>query len=139
MQILVSVFSTFLGVFIGAWVNNIFTWRIKGQVEMLDTLADEGWKLMAIYTLTEEHKTKSNNEYKNLLEESFVKIQSKLEILNIEELKHHINMSVKNKAALISNCNKFLDNVQKYRRKITSFGYMLKELYPFKFSNTRFC
>lgn len=153
-----AILTTFIGIFLGAYVNNIFTWKIKDKIEALDCLYKHLsiWnvllnQMIALNSINMDDIPKNDLEIeKNRI---FVKeriswlekytaslgvIDSANAILNkrffeqIEKYKQIFNDLFLNRNS--PNSDDFdqlkggFDDIVLYRQKLTSLCYLIKQL-----------
>lgn len=49
MEIIAAVLGSLVAVFIGAYINNVFTWKIKDKIHAVDKLYSYLWQLDKIF------------------------------------------------------------------------------------------
>ena len=135
-EILLSIITTFIGLFIGMWINNVFTWKIKNKIEALDKLYENLLIMEGVYLnvlgksslegfRTQIHMADKllDNRYDNQINDYVSFMEDEISSQEEEEsIKHH----------KVKKYEIFFDDIIAYRKDLTSFCYMLKELNPFK-------
>ncbi len=137
-QILLAIF----GVLLGAWINNVFTWKIKNKIEYIDHFVKHLLQLNVKYENKESNN--SNNDIgiteaeaifaNQLLNGEFTaKLQEYRRVIRCYS-SNDFTPKEKNDFSLTARSllEDLIKDVLTEREKITSFCYMLKELNPLK-------
>lgn len=125
MKILLPFITLIFGSILGAWINNVFTWRIKEKIEIIDRLRNSIYGLLKIAATN----SKSIDELDNLL----LEIIKDLDLLGEPTLDYNkLTRKFKDKYELFDKLETLLDELKIQRNKIQSFRYMLSELNPLK-------
>lgn len=139
--ILVSLF----GVLLGAWINNIFTWKIKDKIENLDMLSMAVTKIQIFIMRSDDNKT---NQFRNEFIDNIAIFRKSANVLMdfteidviskdvFVKLKNYNNLSKINGNLQLQVIRNQLDNllndldsrIDCTRKIIISFKYMCKEL-----------
>ena len=134
-----EIVSAIIGVIIGAWLNNRIQWKINDIVKNLDDFADVVFIIQFYLLKNLENKKAYQETYVNALA-SFVKIQNivsgEVELDKIAKVTFE-NINCYNKNQLEPNNRKLLEEsldklhicIHNTRREVTTFCYMLKQLY----------
>ncbi len=125
MKILLPFITLIFGSILGGWINNVFTWRIKEKIEIIDRLRNSIYGLLKIAATN----SKSIDELDNLL----LEIIKDLDLLGEPTLDYNkLTRKFKDKYELFDKLETLLDELKIQRNKIQSFRYMLSELNPLK-------
>lgn len=140
-----SILVSLIGLFIGGWINNVFTWKIKDKIENLDMLTESLTKIqLFIIKSSNTNRSREDSLVENIV--IFKKsVNILLEFTTINELAREIFELLKiytktveenNESALSivkTQLNNLLDkldqNTLTTRKTITSFNYMMKQFF----------
>lgn len=127
MKILLPFITLIFGSILGAWINNVFTWRIKEKIEIIDRLRN------SIYGLLKIAGTNSKSIDELELDNLLLEIIKDLDLLGEPTLDYNkLTGKFKDKYELLDKLETLLDELKIRRNKIQSFRYMLSELNPLK-------
>lgn len=143
--ILINIATGLIGVLIGAWINNVFTWKIKNKVEVLDSI-NKDFALLNISIRL--HSKELVDELIKQLKQTNINLMLGAQIIDREKIpeiykygnkiiEEAINKLRNNELPELENFGEFCMYIKKERENITSFCYMLKECNPLKIMCTK--
>ena len=156
---MVTLITAMFSALLGAWVNNIFTWKIKNKIEAADSLYNCLWKLDFFFHRYIKLSHENLNEIHNVeLRELQYEINILIRTLHLHDavlddkfglkIAQYTNIVIKvvnNKLLytkyVIQNikskeseeyesAREFFNEILSYRKELSSFCYMLKQLNP---------
>lgn len=148
MSIISSIMGSLIGVILGAWINNVFTWKIKGSIEALDLISKDLLAIITYFSSTYEPPHKNDRDDYRLhlaqitllnaavLDSAFESHVAALRAMAEDIVNHDRNItpvySKKEIQAKQTCCNEFFNVIISKRKEISSLCYMLKQLNPFE-------
>lgn len=152
-SVVIGFIGSAISVVVGIFINSVFTWKIKDQVDAMDNLTKTLWEIHHIYInsyeLRKDNPDKKISEYspedKDKLKRNRYKYNELIgvtsacnQILNnkfydgLEEYTLNVGKIFKNEIRIedINTKSVVFSDVAAHRKKVTSFCYMLTQLNP---------